>query len=412
MNNTTQSPDDNASESAPSALCTDCPQEIYLEFSVVNYAGEQVASLQEFELDGMPVRQNTIIGPVKSGKHTLKALDGNELRQEILGRRHAPKRPKTTPAATQAYQQNKNYYYSTKDSLWNGLYIFTYPYGRPFRNGYLIKYIIEIEYGIDYCILMVFLDNHSGNIHGSGHAGALIINGQTQRGMFSDFGPYHLILKNGKETHIGDVRTYEPIDLLLEKKNGKLNQKILGNIFHFLNIEYGSNTLSKNHCILSDLLNGPQHEFARNYHEYSPFIKKGFKINGLIAWAGYILPGGAYKIMEQYINKTDNKITSMQKNNKNSYKLFKFNCMTYAINILCMGLGKAPLSEKEYNINHPNTNIQKYINEAQLCGIYNDRHHEGMPDAVDGHMQSKKPGITHLMEITWFLSFRKLHAHP
>lgn len=412
MNNTTQSPDDNASESAPSALCADCPQEIYLEFSVVNYAGEQVASLQEFELDGMPVRPNTIIGPVKSGKHTLKALDGNELRQEILGRRHAPKRPKTTPAATQAYQQNKNYYYSTKDSLWNGLYIFTYPYGRPFRNGYLIKYIIEIEYGIDYCILMVFLDNHSGGYHGSGHAGALIINGQTQCGRFSDFGPYHLILEDGKESHIGDIRTYESTDLLLEKKNGELNKNTLGRLFHYINSEYGSDVFSEKACKLNGLLNGPRHEGTHTIIRYALFMEAGFKINGFIAWAGYILPGGAYKIMNHYINKTKNKITSMQAEKVDSYDLLKFNCMTYAINILYMGLDKEPLSEKSNNLNHPNDDIQEYMNEAQLCGIFNDRQHEGLPDAVDDHMQAKEPGITHHTEIEWFLSFGGLHVHP
>ena len=457
MNNTTQSPDDNASESAPSALCTDCPQEIYLEFSVVNYAGEQVASLQEFELDGMPVRQNTIIGPVKSGKHTLKALDGNELRQEILGRRHAPKRPKTTPAATQAYQQNKNYYYSTKDSLWNGLYIFTYPYGRPFRNGYLIKYIIEIEYGIDYCILMVFLDNHSGNIHGSGHAGALIINGQTQDGMFSDFGPYF---------PLGGVRTLE-LKSLLKSKNGEPNRENMGEAFHKINIEHGSNIVSKHACLGKHILFGPEHEGAitkehsqtiknaRNIdiniiktlaqnpfntetirtlkdelalgipyttpsarqHIGNEFLKNliqksGFEINGLIAWAGYILSGGAYTIMEQYVKEREKEFKAMQDNGDNAYVIYKFNCMTYAQSVLYTGLGRKLPSRDSIKIDYPNGEIQKYMDEAQLCGIFNDRRHEGEPDVVDSLTRAKEPGINHHDDIEWFLGAGGLHAHP
>ena len=376
MNNTTQSPDDNASESAPSALCTDCPQEIYLEFSVVNYAGEPVASLQEFELDGIPVRQNTIIGPVKSGKHTLKALDGSELRQEILGRRHAPKRPKTTPAATQAYQQNKNYYYSTKNSLWNGLYIFTYPHGRPFRNGHLIQYIIEIEYGIDYCILMVFLDNHSANIHGSGHAGVLIINGQTQRGMFSDFGPYF---------PLGEVRTLE-LKSLFKAPNGELHRENMGKAFHSINEIHGSGIISSHYCLVKYILFGPEHEGAITKehsqtikHAYSIDLniiktiaqnpkniiqKSGFKINGLIAWAGYILPGGAYTIMEQYVKEREKEFKAMQNKGEDAYVVYEFNCMTYARSVLYTGLGRELSSRDSIKIDYPNGHIQKYMDEA------------------------------------------------
>ena len=451
MNNTTQSPDDNAPESAPSALCTDCPREIYLEFSVVNYAGEQVASLQDFELDGMPVRQNTIIGPVKSGIHRLKVLDGNELRQEILGRRHAPKRPKTTPAATRAYQQNKNYYYSPKDSLWKGIHIFIHPYGKPFRNGYLVKYLIEIEYGIDYCILMVFLDNHSGDIHGSGHAGALIIDGQTQRGMFSDFGPYFPPSNKEEQRNtdnadeeiilLGGVRTLPLQESLLKTKNGELNRKAMGEAFHTINGEYGSDIVSEHDCRAKKILSGPEHEGAINSEQPPHMIhrqnhledlflspasplppllaeaiifsdKKGFKINGLIAWAGYILPGGAHMIMKQYVQARIEEFKAMRDKGEDAYVVHRFNCMTYARSVLYTGLGRELPSRDSIKIDHPNGNIQKYMDEAQLCGIFNDRRHEGEPDVVDSRTRAKEPGINHHDAIEWFLGSGGLHARP
>ena len=49
------------SETPPSALCTDCPKETCLEFTVVDYWGNPVTAPTRFELDGRPVQPDTPI---------------------------------------------------------------------------------------------------------------------------------------------------------------------------------------------------------------------------------------------------------------------------------------------------------------------------------------------------------------
>lgn len=419
-------------ETPPSTLCTDCPKETCLEFTVVDYWGEPVTSPSRFELDGKPVRPDTPIRPLKPGKHILRAVDGEELRQEILNFPYEPVWHMPTPASRLARQQGQTHTRGFRDRLWTGLPLVTRAH-RPAEACH--KYLVEVNYGIDYCILMVFLDNHSGGLHGTGHAGVMIINGETRQGLYSDFGPYKKkpgkkLLDNNAILELGEVRIDPLKENLLLTKNGKLDEKNLAELFHEINDSHGSTMISEKSCRFQKLLNGPAHgNIPKDVHPtYKIFhdintlcapikpdsivIPSGFLINGLIAWAAYILPGGAYCRMEKYVQEKRSEMIELQDKSENGYKIASFNCMTYSLAVLDQGLGLTRPPGIQGNIDHPNAHIQAHMNTAQECGIFDDRLFSGEPEAMSGKVRPKVPGIRHHQVLNFAYSWEKLHAKP
>lgn len=418
-------------ETPPSTLCTDCPKETCLEFTVVDYWGEPVTSPSRFELDGKPVRPDTPIRPLKPGKHILRAVDGEELRQEILNFPYEPVWHMPTPASRLARQQGQIHTRGFRDRLWTGLPLVTRAH-RPAEACH--KYLVEVNYGIDYCILMVFLDNHSGGLHGTGHAGVMIINGETRQGLYSDFGPYKekidkkvmygahgVRIEEDIILHLGDVNIRLFEKNLLMKKNGKLDEIKLGETFHKINDKYGSHMISDKPCWLKKALNGPVHgnirdnpsklqEIIHHFPGSSLYSSPGFFINGLIAWAAYVLPGGAYNKMKIYIEKEQQKMKNLQEEKKNGYSGTSFNCMTYCLAVLDKGRGLDRAPGKPGEPDHPNDHIQAHMNAAQDRGIFNDRLFSGQPDAVSGEEQTKVLGIRHHQVLNWAFSLEKLYV--
>ena len=148
-----------ALETPPSALCVDCPQETCLMFELVDYWGQPVLSPARFELDGKPAEANRLICGLPAGPHILKAVDGQDLRMKIRDLPHMPRRRTPSPAEEGAKKESKQHMALLKTELWDGVELIT----EPSATGH--KFMLEITTGIDYYILMVFLDNHSGGLH-------------------------------------------------------------------------------------------------------------------------------------------------------------------------------------------------------------------------------------------------------
>lgn len=441
MNNARSPRSVSAAETPPSNLCTECSPESCLEFTVVDYWGDPVSSPTKFEMDGKPVSPDTPIRPLKCGKHILKAVDGEKLCQEIFNLPYEPVWGAPFPAYLKARREHMAYQRAPETSIWEGVPLLTYSPTSSFTKGKCRKVLVEINQGIDYYVLMVFLDNHSGGLHGTGHAGVMIINGQTGKGLYTDFGPYYPIAVERRRYRpygelliekitekVGEVRTEQIATMLLHTKNGTFNEEVMGDIFRDINTSYGSGIQSKNNCILKNFLNGPDHEdfhadipyldqvhrrlrnIAYPIDPFSLFLPSGFCINGLVAWAAYVLPGGAYEHMKKYIDEEKQRMIQLQKQNKNGYSGAKFNCMTYSLAILDKGLGLDRPPGKQGDFDHPNDHIQAHMMKAQDCGIFDNRLFSGLPEAVNQTKQSPVPGIRHHDKLHWAFSMEILHA--
>ena len=115
------------SETPPSALCTDCPKETCLEFTVVDYWGNPVTAPTRFELDGRPVQPDTPIRSLRAGPHILKAVDGEEVRREILNLPYQPMREFPSPACNKARESSRTHKALRKAEIWDGVELITKP---------------------------------------------------------------------------------------------------------------------------------------------------------------------------------------------------------------------------------------------------------------------------------------------
>ena len=283
-------------------------------------------------------------------------------------------------------------------------------------------------------ILMVFLDNHSGSLHGSGHAGVFIIDGQANAGQYAHFGPY----KNG----LGEVKISDPYDNVLRTRNGSFDETELADVFSDINENYGSGIASRNACNMKIGLNGPDH--GQPPGEKASFsdvahMAPGFPINGLVAWAAYALPSGSYKVMEKYILEKEEEMQQNINANINGYEPVSFNCMDFSVAVLnsvvsvrhpvvykvknileqptikdilfFVGLGP---SDKAYifisSINHPNDHIQYYMDHAHDSGIFDDRQYRGKPEAVSNKPQPSAKKLRHHKTLKFFFSWEELKA--
>ena len=416
------------SETPPSALCTDCPKETCLEFTVVDYWGNPVTAPTRFELDGRPVQPDTPIRSLRAGPHILKAVDGEDVRREILNLPHEPMRESPSPACNKARESSRTHKALLKTEIWDGVELITKP------SPTCQKFTLEMNPGIDYCILMVFLDNHSGSLHGSGHAGVFIIDGQANAGQYAHFGPY----KNG----LGEVKISDPYDNVLRTRNGSFDETELADVFSDINENYGSGIASRNACNMKIGLNGPDH--GQPPGEKASFsdvahMAPGFPINGLVAWAAYALPSGSYKVMEKYILEKEEEMQQNINANINGYEPVSFNCMDFSVAVLnsvvsvrhpvvykvknileqptikdilfFVGLGP---SDKAYifisSINHPNDHIQYYMDHAHDSGIFDDRQYRGKPEAVSNKPQPSAKKLRHHKTLKFFFSWEELKA--
>ena len=421
-----------APETPPSALCVDCPQETCLMFELVDYWGQPVLSPARFELDGKPAEANRLICGLPAGPHILKAVDGQDLRVKIRDLPHMPRRRTPSPAEEEAKKESKQHMALLKTELWDGVELIT----EPSATGH--KFMLEITTGIDYYILMVFLDNHSGGLHGTGHAGVFIINGQTKMGEYAHFGPYHRVKIEGKDTTLGVVERVEFTSNLL-MHNSAFNEDELADTFSEINKTKGSKIVSKNKCCLSRILNGPAHGLPDALTDIllaDTYAAPGFAINGLVAWAAYALPSGSYDKMGKYILKKQKEMSNNIKNNKNGYDILNFNRMDFSVAVLNTivdvnhktvkaareaekkleedifykgkSLSTPPLTVM--SMYHPNDHIQFFMDDAHDAGIFDDRKYRGEPEAVSNKPQVAVKSMRHHKTLDFFLSLEKLRV--
>lgn len=422
------------SETPPSALCTDCPRETCLEFTVVDYWGNPVTAPTRFELDGRPVQPDTPIRSLRAGPHILKAVDGEDVRQEILNLPHEPMREfpsgyatlfPLSPACRKARESSRTHKALLKTEIWDGVELITKP------SPTCQKFTLEMNPGIDYYILMVFLDNHSGTLHGSGHAGVFIIDGQANAGRYAHFGPY--------ENGLGEVEISDPYNNVLRTRNGSFNEETLADLFSNINENYGSGIVSKNACNMKIGLNGPDHgQPPGEKASFSDvaYMSPGFPINGLVAWAAYALPSGSYKVMEKYILEKKEEMQQNIKANINGYEPVSFNCMDFSVAVLESVISvKHPIEDTVIfissintkvkhallqllltgyafimSVDHPNDHIQYYMEHAHDSGIFDDRQYRGEPEAVSNKPQSSAKKLRHHKKISFFFSHEELKA--
>lgn len=302
-----------------------------------------------------------------------------------------------------------------------------------------LTHIVEIFLDrVDWCVVMAFMDNHSGTVHGSGHAGAFIIDGQSNQGRYVDFGGYNILYKDGTTTvELGGKRP-ETMDMSkkIDKEmsavrisapenvqfgsNGRLVDAAFVEIWQDVNTQYGSGITSDKMCWRIGT-GGPEHEhkvkFFPTYYKSSPDF---FRINGIVGWAAFRLKKGAYAAMLAYAEKTKaytlgefQKLITRKTKGKDSapepndvYSLKSFNCMTYAITVLEQGLYpertiKADFTQKystfesRFGPDHPNDHIKHYMDLADDKGYFHHRLALGMNEAVTNKPQQAVKAIRH-----------------
>lgn len=292
------------------------------------------------------------------------------------------------------------------------------------RKGSPLEYVVEVQVAAeDWCILMAFLDNHSGGIHGSGHAGAMIVNGKNGRGLFADFGPYYEAKKDGEtkvRAEVGEVRILEGSGFRVEQ--GKLVDATFCEFFDIINEEYGSGINSKKKCSIDIFLEGPAHESytndsdPMNVYVWSP---TNFAVNGLIAWAAFKLKKGAYAAMERFCrdsqayaeeeqNKAVTYYTSGRPKSEKHKKMYgnSFNCMTFSLAVLEQGkhpqttmrtdFGGRPEDARNFNVDHPNDHIGPLMKKANDAGFFDHRKYMGEHEASTKQKQTpQRASIRH-----------------
>lgn len=235
---------------------------------------------------------------LKPGSRILKAVDGEDRRRAISLRPYAPQKHWPTPATRKAKNEKKHREVEG-DALWKeGVSLLALPSEQTTESAQCYKYLIEISGGIDYYILMVFLDNHSGGFHGTGHAGAFIIDGKSRKGTYTDFGPYGEVIKEifvpmmyGKREKItqinklGEARIKPQNSIVLKAEHGELDEEALAYVFSDINKIYGSKIVSREPCLLGAFGKGPAHENFR-----FKATKAGFYINGIVLGPPILCP--------------------------------------------------------------------------------------------------------------------------
>ncbi len=297
---------------------------------------------------------------------------------------------------------------------------------------------------IDWVVIMAFMDNHSGNLHGSGHAGAFIINGETREGLYTDFGPYTEIrtiptTPNEPEKKIrsfSEIRISPAAWANCLTSDSNLNPDGLGKAWNKCNKRYGSDIYSSHTCLRLGFY-GPEHEHELIYLPEGAVHKQApphFAVNGIIGWAAFRLRAGAYKEMKAFaqrcsafikaeLSKFENvrvardspdpasspetqnpKEEALKKPNlpRDPYSGIRYNCMTYAVAVYEQGIRPDVALPGDFteNINagiidHPNAHISDYMRRADAAGYFDHRKYKGEPEAETGVDQSKTPGILH-----------------
>ena len=314
--------------------------------------------------------------------------------------------------------------------------------GIPIRveRGLPREYVVEVDVAAgDWCIIMAFLDNHSANLHGSGHAGVMFFEGASGKGMYADFGPYHEIKSleaKGKEkvlAKLAEVRISEEQFGFRAEKN-KLVDAGFSEFFNTINERYGSGIKSKNQCVRT-FLEGPEHEHTIEYTFDGQAIitsPDNFAVNGLIAWAAFKLRKGAFNAMKTFceesqaraeqeqkkaIYTTMRKIPSQRWNDftgKARQRVFEapsqnffygvgYNCMTFSLAVLEQGRhpqnAKAtdfswnPEEARNFNMDHPNDHIGSLMAKANDAGFFDHRRFLGENEAVTNAKQTEQASI-------------------
>lgn len=429
---------ENTPNPPPSTNRADCPEEACLEFIVVDHWGNEISPPTAYDLkDVGPVNPGVPVTCLKKRNYTLRATEGEELREKM--KKKLPYEPqgytaspdshsnmdKSTRMETAEHRADREgftHHKPREDALWEPGVRLMAECQDSLTPCRCRKHLIELEpVSLDYAIIMAFLDNHSGGIHGSGHAGILIINGSTGEGTFTDFGPYRkedvidkktgrpkIDKKTGqkKVEELAKVRL-DPTAKGLVDPDLRLDENALGKFFVSINQKRGSGIISEKPCRFTSIvvptplglrkvkgLEGPSHPMLGEG-------VKGFPVNGQVAWAAYALHLGAYGRMLAYAQEQERKMAALTPEDKNGYKL-TFNCMTYAIAVLDVGLGY-PADMKHGtsgNIDHPNDHIGKYMIHAVEAGFFDDRRAEGWSDANRTTPRGRAiPGIRHHTDI-------------
>lgn len=257
----------------------------------------------------------------------------------------------------------------------------------------------------DWCVILVFMDNHSGGVHGSGHAGVFIIDGTDNEGIYADFGTYNVW--NGSS--FGKVRVSKKQTTRITA-DGKLEDSIFGEIWSFCNEQYGSKIHSEKSCSRHGF-RGPNHQYEMiAAGDASQMVApKNFMVNGIVGWAAFRLKHGAYAVMKEYIDgcekHVDEQLGKMaSKSGKDPYNLASFNCMTFALNVYAQG--RTPekrfktdctnhVGELKRQVDHPNAHIAEYMARADDRGYFDDRKYRGEPEAVTNREQTEVQSKSH-----------------
>jgi hypothetical protein len=305
---------------------------------------------------------------------------------------------------------------------------------------------------VDWVVLMAFMDNHSGDLHGTGHAGAFIVDGSSNLGRYVDFGTYHAIYKdfsidNGTGENLdpfqsrpGALKSFARVRVSDKFSvniiaGSRLDDIKFGKIWQECNRRFGSMLFSDKKCLRTGF-QGPehQHEFEADNESAHKISPQNFRINGIIAWAAFRLKRGAYIAMERYAlackafvdgqfeifkksyrknddpaslpNGVDDHGINYLTTIPDPYRPFSFNCMTWALNVYSQGLRpdvpyKTNLMQSYPNswgrIDHPNAHIKQYMAMADDKGYFDDRWFQGEVEAVSGKQRypAKKPRIRH-----------------
>ena len=293
---------------------------------------------------------------------------------------------------------------------------------------------------IDWVVIMAFMDNHSGNLHGSGHAGAFIIDGETREGLYTDFGPYTEIRTipsapgepEKKIRSFSEVRISPAAWANCLTPDGNLDPAGLGKAWNKCNQRYGSNLFSSHTCIRLGFY-GPEHEHELIYlpegitHKQAP---PHFAVNGIIGWAAFRLRARAYKEMRllpsaathsskrnsanlnvrvardspdpAQASETQNPKEALKKTKppRDPYSGMSCNCMTYAVAVYEQGIRpdiSCPAILRKASIQAELTTPTRI--SAIICarltaaGYFDHRKYKGRPEAETGVAQSKTPGI-------------------
>ncbi|CAK7022868.1 MAG: hypothetical protein DELT_02484 [Desulfovibrio sp.] len=290
---------------------------------------------------------------------------------------------------------------------------------------------------IDWIVLMAFIDNHSGEFHGSGHFGCMIIDGRNKVGRYADFGKYHMILKDGTAVEGGTnkeqveykglvkeefdmVRVGDETDVAFD--NNGIISDAMASAWSSFNEDYGSMIAHHKKCTAVGL-KGPRHEMTIEFADDGTATRSAkipYAVNGINAWAAIPLRAGAYADMNRYVENSEEFAEKKWKKavaghkpkatyeervdiEPNDYSVVSFNCMTFCLCVYEVGVNpnatlKANLRDKptySTGIDHPNKDIMYWMGIAKDKGFFNDRCFKGEQEAVTKRDQSEDRILRH-----------------